>query len=48
MIDVLKDIFTAIAMNIQSLAIVSVMGVAFMFIFCLIGFSNYMKNIYED
>lgn len=48
MIDVLKDIFTAIAINIKSLAMVSIMGVAFMFIFCLIGFSNYMKNIYEN
>lgn len=48
MIDVLRDIFEAIATNIKPLAIVSIMGVVFMFIFCLIGFSNYMKDIYQD
>ena len=48
MIDVLKDIFAAIAVSIKEIAIVSMMGVAFMFIFCLISFSNYMKDVYKE
>ena len=44
----LGNIFKAIAINIQSLFYVSLMGVVFTFIFCTVTFSNYMKNVYED
>eukprot|EP00919_Chromeraceae_sp_WS-2016_P017139 GHVR01040931.1.p1 GENE.GHVR01040931.1~~GHVR01040931.1.p1 ORF type:complete len:106 (+),score=4.03 GHVR01040931.1:466-783(+) len=44
----LGDIFKAIALNIESIIYVSLMGVMFTFVFSAVTFSNYMKNIYED
>ena len=45
---ILGSIFAAIAKSLQSLALVSLMGVVFVVIFCTVTFSNYMKNVYED
>ena len=44
--EMLASIFKAIALNIQSLAYVSFMGVVFVVVFCTVTFSNYMKNVY--
>lgn len=48
MIDVLKDIFAAIAISLPPLATVSMMGVAFVMIFCSVTFSNYVRDVYEE
>lgn len=45
---ILASIFQAIAKSLQGLALVSLMGVVFVAIFCTVTFSNYMKNVYED
>lgn len=44
----LGNIVKAIAFNIQSLLLVSLMGVVFTIIFCTVTFSNYMKNVYAE
>lgn len=46
MIDVLKDIFAAIALSMKPLIMVSAMGAAFVVIFCSVTFSNYMRDVY--
>jgi uncharacterized membrane protein len=46
-IEVLANIFEAVAVNIKSLLYVSFMGVVFVFVFCTVTFSNYMKNVYS-
>lgn len=48
MIDVLKDIFAAIALTLEPLAMVSIMGGAFVMIFCSVTFSNYMPDVYAE
>lgn len=47
-IEVLSNIFEAVAVNIKSLLYVSFMGVVFVFVFCTVTFSNYMKNVYAE
>lgn len=42
----LGNIFAAIASSIQSILYVSLLGIAFVFIFCTVTFSNYMKDVY--
>ena len=44
----LGNIFTAIALSIKSILYVSALGIAFVFIFCTVTFSNYMKDVYAD
>jgi hypothetical protein len=44
----LANIFEAVAQNIKALLYVSFMGVVFVFIFCTVTFSNYMKNVYAE
>ena len=46
--EILANIFEAIALATKSLFWVSLMGVVFTIIFCTVTFSNYMKNVYED
>lgn len=47
MIDMLKDIFAAIAASLKPIAIVSLMGVTFELIFCSVTFSNYVQDVYS-
>ena len=42
----LGNIFAAIATSIKSILYVSMLGIAFVFIFCTVTFSNYMKDVY--
>lgn len=42
----LGNIFAAIAQSIKSIMYVSMLGIAFVFIFCTVTFSNYMKDVY--
>ena len=42
----LGAIFAAIAISIKSILYVSALGIAFVFIFCTVTFSNYMKDVY--
>lgn len=44
----LGNIFTAIALSIKSIIYVSALGIAFVFIFCTVTFSNYMKDVYAE
>jgi hypothetical protein len=48
MIDMLKDIFAAIAASLTPICLVSLMGVAFEFIFCSVTFSNYVPDVYSE
>lgn len=44
----LANIFAAIASSIKSIMYVSLLGIVFVFIFCSVTFSNYMKDVYAD
>jgi hypothetical protein len=44
----LGNIFAAIAISIKSILYVSALGIAFVFIFCTVTFSNYMKDVYAE
>ena len=44
----LANIFAAIALSIKSILYVSALGIAFVFIFCTVTFSNYMKDVYAE
>lgn len=44
----LGNIFAAIALSIQSILYVSFLGIVFVFIFCTVTFSNYMKDVYSE
>ncbi len=44
----LGNIFAAIATSIKSILYVSMLGIAFVFIFCTVTFSNYMKDVYAE
>lgn len=44
----LANIFAAIASSIKSIMYVSLLGIVFVFIFCTVTFSNYMKDVYAD
>jgi len=44
----LGNIFTAIALSIKSILYVSALGIAFVFVFCTVTFSNYMKDVYAE
>ncbi len=46
--ETLGNIFKAIGIVVEQLFIVSVMGVAFVFVFNSITFSNYVKDVYGD
>jgi hypothetical protein len=43
----LGNIFAAIALSIESILYVSFLGIVFVFIFCTVTFSNYMKDVYS-
>lgn len=42
----LANIFAAIALSLKSILYVSALGIVFVFIFCTVTFSNYMKDVY--
>lgn len=44
----LANIFAAIASSLKSILYVSLLGIVFVFIFCTVTFSNYMKDVYAD
>lgn len=44
----LANIFAAIGMSLKSIMYVSLLGIVFVFIFCTVTFSNYMKDVYAD
>lgn len=45
-INVLQNVFQAIAYNAKQLLIVSSLGIIFVYVFSLIGFEQYVDSIY--
>ena len=44
--EMLANIFQAIALNINKLVLISLLGAVFVGIFCTITLSNFMKSLY--